>query len=361
MPTEPPPSRPPVPAGLDVAVGWTWRLLVLAAGVGVLGLLVQRLALVVGAFLAGVLLTALLQPAAAGLTRRGLPHALSATLVFLGFLTALGLGLYVLGGALVEQLQGLAERLSGGVADLQDLVVDSGLPITPADVEVLAGRFTDALADGDAAGGALTLAGLVGDLLSGLLLALFVLLVLLLDGSRVWRWTVTRLPRSGQARTDEAGHAAWHTFVGYLRGISLVAAVDASLIALALLLLDVPFVLPLAGLTFLAAFVPYVGASVAGSVAAAVALVDGGVVTALAVVAAVLVVQTVDGYVLEPLVVGKAVDLHPLAVVLAISVGGVLAGVGGAVVAVPLTAGLNTFAVHLARSAPDQPLAARTG
>lgn len=349
-----PPPDPRIPPGVDAAVAWTWRLLVLAAGVLALGLVVQRLVLVVASFVAGLLLTALLQPASAALHRRGVPHALAAGGTWLGFVLLVGAGLYALGGALADQLTGLADRLSGGVEDLRALVQDSGLPLRPEDVDALVDRLGETAQSGGAATGALSAAGVVADVLSGALLALFVLLVLLLDGARVWRWTVTRLPAAGQARTDEAAHAAWHTFVGYLRGISLVALVDASLIALALLLLDVPFILPLAALTFVAAFVPYVGASVAGSVAAAVALVDGGAVKALLVVAAVLVVQTVDGYVLEPLVVGKAVDLHPLAVVLAIAVGGVLGGVGGAVVAVPLTAGLNTFAVHLARSAPDR-------
>jgi putative heme transporter len=192
--------------------------------------------------------------------------------------------------------------------------------------------------------------------LSGAVLALFIALVLLLDGRAVWRWVLRLFPRPARAPVDEAGEVAWRSLTSYVRGIAVVALTDATLVAVALLLIGVPSVAPLAALTFLGAFLPYVGAAAAGLTAVAVALVAEGTTAALLTLGAVLLVQTLDGYVLEPLVLGKAVRLHPLAVVLVITLGGLLAGIGGAVVAVPLAGALNAAVVHLAqRTEPAGP------
>ncbi|CAA9320206.1 MAG: hypothetical protein AVDCRST_MAG07-1149 [uncultured Frankineae bacterium] len=180
-----------------------------------------------------------------------------------------------------------------------------------------------------------------------MVLALFILLVLLLDGRTVWEWVLRVLPRPARQPADGAGTQAWHAVTGYMRGIVVVALVDSTLIALALLLIGVPAVAPLAALTFVGAFLPYAGATTAGLAAVAVALVAKGPVAGLLVLGAVVLVQMIDGYVLEPLVLGKAVRLHPLAVVVVITLGGLLGGIGGAVVAVPLTGAINAATVHL--------------
>jgi predicted PurR-regulated permease PerM len=164
---------------------------------------------------------------------------------------------------------------------------------------------------------------------------------------------VRLLPAAARRPVDEAGGQAWQTLVAYARGIVVVALCDAILVAIVLAVLDVPLVLALAALTFFGAFVPVIGAALAGTAAVLVALVDEGVTVAVLVAVAVLVVQWIDGDVLQPIVVGRAVDLHPLAIGLAVTVGALLAGITGAVVAVPLMASVNAAVVHLSRHGQD--------
>lgn len=344
------PDRPSsVPSSVDVAVAWTWRLAVLLGGVVLVGLVLGRVLFLTASFTAGLLLTALLQPLSGQAQRRGLPRRLAAVGVLVAFLLLVGVGLTTLGGVVAAQVGDLGAALSDGRDRLLDALRSAGL--SQGQLDRLREQAGGALSSGGGgvATGALSAAATLLDVLSGAGLALFVALVLLLDGRTVWEWVLRLLPRSAQQPADEAGRRAWESVTSYVRGIAVVALVDASLIAVALLLLGVPAVAPLAALTFVGAFLPYVGAALAGLAAVAVALVDGGAVLALATLGAVLAVQTVDGYLLEPLVLGKAVRLHPLAVVVVITLGGLLAGVGGAVVAVPLAAAVNEAVVHLVR------------
>jgi predicted PurR-regulated permease PerM len=186
--------------------------------------------------------------------------------------------------------------------------------------------------------------------LTGIFLVLFSMFFFLRDGGRIWRFLVRLLPTAAQTSVADAGRASWGTLVAYVRATVLVAFIDALGIGLALVLLHVPLAFPLAALVFLGAFVPIVGATLSGAVAVLIALVDenGGLVKALLVLAAVVAVQQLEGHVLQPLIMGRAVAIHPLAVIVAIAAGVVLAGVVGAVVAVPLIAVVNTGVRRLA-------------
>jgi putative heme transporter len=192
------------------------------------------------------------------------------------------------------------------------------------------------------------------EVLAGIALAIVTLFFLLRDGPTIWAWCRRLFPPQARTDVERIGERAWTTIGGYLQGVSIVAAVDAVLIGLALWLLGVPLVLPLALLTFVGGFFPIVGAFTAGFAAAMVALVTNGLTTALLVIAATIVVQQLEGNVLQPLVVGGAVELHPLAVILAVAAGGILWGIAGAFLAVPLAAVVNQGATHLANrdSAP---------
>ncbi len=335
-----------VPRDVEVAVAWVWRLVVLAGGVLLLGLALSRVLLLTASFTAALLLTALLQPLAARLPASGRGRRVAVAGVFVAFLAVVALVLATLGGLVARQLPDLAGGLSQAIDRLLPALRSAGLP-----VDQLREQATGALPRlaGGVVSGAFTAVAVALDLLSGAVLALFILLVLLLDGATVWDWVVRVLPHRAQQPVDEAGHQAWRALTGYMRGIVLVALTDATLVAVALLLIGVPAVAPLAVLTFFGAFLPYAGAAIAGLVAITVAVTAHGPVAGLLVLGAVLLVQMIDGYVLEPLVLGTAVRLHPLAVVLVITLGGLLAGIGGAVVAVPLAGSLNAAVVHLAR------------
>lgn len=340
METEGPSYRPEgVPPSLQTAAAWSWRLLLVGLALLVVVEVAARLALAVWSLSAAVLLAAGLQPLSAVLVRRGLPRALAALLVLVGLLGALGAIGWLIGDAVTTELPDLRAALADGLDRVRDWVVNGPLPIGDR-------QFSDGTDEairwlqqtGGGSGGVVGAASAATRLLSGVLLTLFTLFFLLHDGRHIANGVLRTLPR--QARTPARGAAerAWHALVGYARGIFVVALCDATLIALLLLLLGLPLVLPLAALTFVGAFVPVAGAAVAGTASVLIALVDAGPTKAALVLAGVLVIQWTDSHLLQPLVVGRAVDLHPLAVVLAVTVGSLLAGIGGAVVAVPLLA-----------------------
>ncbi len=314
------------------------RLLLLVAATVVLayGLVVLRL--VVLPLVLGAAVAALLVSSVDRISRGRVPRALAALVVTLGS-TLLVLGLVGLVAAGVSgQAAELGESLDGGLARLRDYLGDLG--IDEAQLASLQESARRSLADNQQVltSGVVSGATLLAELLAGFLLYVVVLFFLLRDGRGMWQWFLARQHRSHVAAVDAAGRAALSTLAAYLRGTALIALADALLIGLALLLLGVPLVLPLALLVFLGAFIPVVGSAVAGGVAVLVALVTEGPTTAALVLAAVVVVQQLEGDVLAPIVFGRALSLHPLAVVVALTGGAVLGGVLGAAVSVPLVA-----------------------
>jgi predicted PurR-regulated permease PerM len=203
--------------------------------------------------------------------------------------------------------------------------------------------------------GALSTATTVGHVVAGFFLALFTLFFYLRDGGQIWSFLCRLLPRPARIPTARAGHYSWHTLVSYVRATVLVAFVDAVGIGIGLAILQVPLALPLAALVFLGAFIPVIGATLTGAVAVLVALVTQGPISALIVLGVVIAVQQLEGHVLQPLIMGRAVALHPLAVILAITTGVVTAGIIGGLVAVPLLAVLNTAVRYLFDHPEGQP------
>src|SRR4029453_6239280 len=196
------------------------------------------------------------------------------------------------------------------------------------------------------------------EIITGTLLVLFATFFFLRDGRLIWRFLVRLFPVNARWSLSDAGTASWATLGAYVRATVLVAFIDAVGIGLALVILQVPFPFPLAALVFLGAFVPIVGASISGAVAVLVALVDRGWIIALILLGAVIFVQQLEGHVLQPLIMGRAVAIHPLVVIIGLASGVVLAGIIGALVAVPLIAVLNTGIRRLARRRPEVPPAA---
>ncbi|MFF1379584.1 AI-2E family transporter [Streptomyces sp. NPDC058308] len=338
-----------VPWGMRVAAEAGWRLLVLAGTLWVLMKVISAVQLVVLAFVAALLITALLQPTVARLKKLGLPRGLAtAVTAILGFVIMGLVGWFVV-WQVMENADELSRQVQDGIEDLRKWLLNSPFHVTEDQINEIAKSLRDAVGSNTEE---LTSAGLEGvtvivEMLTGILLAMFSTLFLLYDGKRIWQWFLKLMPAQARPGIAGAGPRAWRTLTAYVRGTVIVALIDAIFIGLGIYFLGVPMAVPLAVIIFLAAFVPLVGAVVSGALAVVVALVTQGVFTAVMALAVVLAVQQIEGHILQPFILGRAVRVHPLAVILSVAAGGMVAGVGGAVVAVPLVAVTNTVVGYL--------------
>lgn len=320
--------------------GLSWRfLLIVAAGWVILWLLV-RLRLVVLPVIAALFITALLGPLAHRLRRRGVPNLAATWLVIVGMLL-LFVGVFAaIAPSVGDELDDVGASARAGFEDVLDLLADSPLELSRDDVN----RYLDQAVEQVSANRDKITAGVVSgatkavEFVTQLFLTLVLLFFFVKDGPAMFRWFEGQFPQRNRKHVRAIGERAAASISGYLRGTAVIALVDAVLIGIVLVVVGVPLVVPLAVLTFFGAFFPLIGAVAAGIVAALVALVTSGVVDALIVGAAILVIQQVEGDVLQPLVMGKAVSLHPVAILLALTAGAILAGIVGAFLAVPVAA-----------------------
>ncbi|MFF0989863.1 AI-2E family transporter [Kocuria nitroreducens] len=338
-----------VPVPVRVAAAWSWRLLTVVAAVGLFGYLLSTITVVVIPVLLAGLLAGLLFPpvkwarrhrvpagAAAGLTVLGLVGVVVGLLLLAG--RQIVLGFAQLSGSVVAGTRQLLERLEGtpfgwDVGSVDDWIDDFG-----ATVE----NNSEAILDG-----AMSFGATAGHVLTGVVILLFTLLFLLMEGERIWLFLVGLFPSPVRRAVNGAGRHGWTALVQYARAQGLVAAIDAVGIGVGAALLGVPLALPIGILVFLGSFIPIVGAVVTGAVAVLVALVANGTTNALLMLGVVLLVQQLEGNVLQPLILGKAVSLHPLAVFLTVATGAILYGIAGALFAVPVMAFLNTVVRYL--------------
>ncbi|WP_253864574.1 AI-2E family transporter [Prauserella halophila] len=320
-----------------------WRFLVIVAALYVIGEVIGYLPVVVIPLSVALLLAALLIPAVHRLTRIGLPQPVSAVIVLIG-------GLGVVGGLLTfviiqftEGLPALQQQVSQSLEQIEDWLINGPLHLQQTQIQDAINNGVQFIQENQAAvtSSALTTAGTIGTFLTGFLLTLFILIFFLTSGNQIWTFLIRGVPRNARTRVDVAGRRAFTSLINYVRATAAVAVVDAVLIGAGLWIMGVPLVVPLSTLIFLGAFVPIIGAVVTGAVAVLVALVTNGFLAALVVLAIVVGVMQVEGNVLQPLLLGRSVQLHPLAVVLAITVGLTVAGIPGALLAVPLLAVLN--------------------
>ncbi|QFR02960.1 AI-2E family transporter [Streptomyces phaeolivaceus] len=345
-----------VPWGMRVAAEAGWRLLVLAGTVWVLMRIISSVQLLVLSFTTALLVTALLQPMVARLTRYGVPRGLATALsAVLGFVVMGLIGWFVT-WQVMENIDDLSDQIQDGIDELQRWLLDSPFHVTENQINDIAKNLREAISDNT---DTITSAGLEGvtvivEALTGILLTMFSTLFLLYDGRRIWQWTLKLVPAAARPGVSDAGPRAWRTLTAYVRGTVIVALIDAIFIGLGIYFLDVPMAVPLAVFIFLFAFIPLVGAVVSGALAVVVALVTQGVFTAVMTLVVVLAVQQIEGHILQPFILGRAVRVHPLAVVLAVAAGGMIAGIGGAVVAVPLVAVTNTVVGSLRAYADER-------
>ncbi|MCX6464805.1 MAG: AI-2E family transporter [Pseudonocardiales bacterium] len=344
-----------VPTALRVAAAIGWRLLVVAGAVAVVALVAVRLAGVVVPLAVALLLSALLTPAVRALHDRGTPRGLAVAVVMLG---GLGLLVGVLTFVVMTLAQGVPElgsQLSASIGAVVTWLTDGPLHLG---ADQLRAMQDSALATLEAQRGAITDGAIaatasLGALVAEILLAVFALVFFLQGGAEIWQFLLRAVPSAVRTRADVAGRRSLAALAGYVRAAAVVAVVDAVAIGIALGVLGIPLAVPLAALVFLGAFVPIVGAVVAGSLAVLIALVSAGPVPALVLLAVIIAVMQLEGHVLQPLLLGRAVRLHPLAVAVAIAAGLLLAGIVGALLAVPLLAVVNS-AVRSLRSPADE-------
>jgi predicted PurR-regulated permease PerM len=352
-PQPPPParrSRFEVPPALVVASDATWRSVVVVLGALALIWVVLELSVVtIPAFIA-LLATAVLQPPVLFLSRRNWP-ALAATWAVLAAAVAIVAGLVaLLVPSFMDQGEELASQLDEGIAEVENWLATGPLSIENPDllgaIDTLRERLLDT--NPGAVIGGVTVAA---EILAGALLALVMTFFFIKDGPKIVAWANGHLPPERRPGAGRAALAAWRSLSAYIRGTVVIGIVNGTVIGIGLAVLGVPLALPLGIITGLSAFFPLVGAVVAGALAALVALVSGGVVDALIVVALTVVVQQVEGDVLSPIVMGKALKLHPLVILVVLTVGAVTAGLLGAFLAVPLT-GVVVSAVAAVRNDP---------
>jgi predicted PurR-regulated permease PerM len=333
-----------VPWTLQVSAALSWRLLVVVAALYVIGTVVGYLAAVVVPVAIALLLAALLAPAVNHLVRRKVPRGLATVLVLIG-------GLVVLGGVLtfviitfINGLPALLVQLSASVDTIGTWLTTGPLHLSDIQLRGVLDRLVATLNANQAGitSGALTTAATVGETLTQMLLVLFTLIFLLHDGAGIWQFLIQAAPSRVRSRVDVAGRRSLAALVSYVRATAAVAVVDAVGIGIGLAILGVPLAVPLAALVFISAFIPVIGAVLAGVVAVLIAMVAKGLVSALILLGIVIAVMQLESHVLQPLLLGRAVKLHPLAVVLAIATGLLTAGIAGALLAVPLLAVLNS-------------------
>ena len=343
-----------VPGWLQSGAAWSWRLLVLALAIYLITRVLGVLYIVVVPCIAALLLTALLQPLADRLRRAGLPR-LAATWATLLIAAAVlgGLGMLVATRVsadyptLVAEARHTTTQVESWLSGPPFHVKNSNVQKFLNDIPGYLSKHKSLVEGTVVTGGKIA-----AEFFGGLVLTLFVTFFLIKDGERIWTWLLGALRAESAERVNRAGHAAWLAVVYYMRGTVAVAAIHAIVIGLVLWIMGVPLALPLAVLVFLAAFVPLVGLLVAGALAIVVTLATKGWVDAVILLGILIVEDQLEAHLLQPQVVGRVIRLHPLAVILSLAAGGVLAGIAGAVVAVPIVAVITRAVPELRRRDP---------
>jgi predicted PurR-regulated permease PerM len=346
-----------LPSGVRTAGAWALRIILFAAAAYVLLEILALLRVVVIPVVVALLLAALFEPVAASLRKRGMSRSLSAVLVLVAGLAIVFGGLGLIVQTFISQLDDLSTQVREGIDEVQTWLSRGPLHVSQTQLNDAIERMQSSVTSNQGAltSGALNTATTLGEVVAGFFLVLFTLFFFLRDGGQIWTFLCRMLPYGARVPTARAGHYSWHTLVSYVRATVLVAFVDAVGIGIGLAVMRIPLALPLAALVFLGAFIPVIGATLSGTVAILVALVTQGPVSALIVLAIVIAVQQLEGHVLQPLIMGRAVALHPLAVILAITTGVVTAGIVGGLVAVPLLAVLNTAIRYLVSHPTGEP------
>lgn len=347
--------RARVPRALDTAAAYSWRLLVTVAAATIVIYVLVVLRLVVIPMFVALLIATLLVPLAERLRGRGVPSLLATWVVFAGAIGAFAALVVLLAPEVADQLDEVGQEVRTGAEDVVTWLVDGPLNLSRADVDRYLDQLSGQLQEQRSAliSGAFRGAYVLVEVIAGLLLTLVLTFFFVKDGDRISKAMAGFFPRERRTDIRALGRRAWGALGAYMRGTALVGVVDAVAIGLALLILGVPLLIPLVIITFFGAFFPLIGAVVAGIIATLVTLVTKGFVAALIVAGVTVAVQQLEGDVLQPIVLGRAVKLHPVVILLSITGGAIVAGVAGAFLAVPLAA-VTSATVSYVRDGDDE-------
>ena len=344
-----------VPPGLRMAGAYSWRILLVAGVIAAFIFLIIQLRDIVVPFMIAVLVAALLVPLVQWLIRHRWPKPLAVAVAMLGTMAIVTGLIFVVVAEVRSGYPDLQRRSVAAYGDFKQYLAGPPFEIDDAQLNGFIGQAVTAIQRDSQVllSGALSLGSTAGHVLAGLLLVIFATLFILIDGRRIWAWLVRLFPRAARPAVNGSGHAGWLTLTTFVKVQIFVAAVDATGIGLGAWILGLvfggfPLVIPIAIAVFLGSFIPVVGALLTGTIAVFVALVYLGPLPAVLMLGIVLLVQQVEGHILQPLVMGSAVKVHPLAVVFAVAAGSFLAGIPGALFAVPVIATLNVMVKYIA-------------
>ncbi len=348
--TEVTPVVASIPRSVQLSAAWAWRVLLIMAATAVAVWAISVLKTIVVPVAIAILLAVLLAPVARFLREQArFPRGLAAGVSLIGLLGLVGGLLTVAGNSVVKGFGELGDQAAQGIDEITDWLAEGPLHISGDQLDSYLDQLGTSISENSdgVVSGALSVTTTLGHVAAGALIALFCTFFFLLDGTAIWRWSLGLLPLRARARTHQAARRGLVTLGAYTRTQILVAFVDAVGIGAGAAILGVPLALPLGILVFIGSFVPIVGAVLTGSIAVLVALVAQGPGAAIIMLVIVLAVQQIEGHVLQPLIMGHAVSLHPVAVLLAVATGSFVAGIVGALLAVPVVAVVNTVVLYL--------------
>jgi predicted PurR-regulated permease PerM len=342
-------SRAQVPWAVDLAAAWSWRLLVIA-GAGYIVLWVLGLfAVIFLPIVVALFITALAVPLVDLLTRAGMHRRLVSLVTVVGGLATVVLLLTFVGTQVSAGFSDLSEQVVTGLEEIRTWLRDGPLNASESQInDYIQAAQNLVTSNKDVVSRVSEVGTTIGHIVAGFFIVLFASYFFLADGSRIWAWVVRLFPRAARVKADASGRVAWRSLTQFVRATVLVALVDAVGIMLVAVILKVPFAAAIGVLVFLFSFIPMIGALISGAVAVLVALVAHGWVVALIMLGGVIAVQQLEAHVLQPFLLGRFVSVHPLGVIIAIGMGVLVAGIAGALIAVPLAAALNAVATYLA-------------
>ena len=339
-----------VPWGVDVAAAWAWRFVVICAATLIVLYLIKFFVVIVLPLVIAVFFAALVSPVVRLLERARIRRGVAALIVELAGLAVLGVALTFIGQQIVTGVTDLSDQVVKGLGEIRHWLRTGPLHASNSQINDFIQKAQHLLTvrAQDLPNQVTEITSAVGHIVAGIFIVLFATYFFLADGALIWAWIVRLFPRAARRHTDSSGRVAWRSLVQFVRATVLVAGTDAIGIAVIAAVLGLPLVGTIGLLVFIGAFVPMIGATVSGTVAVLVALVAKGPVVAAIMLGGVVLVQQIEAHVLQPFLMGRFVSVHPLGVIVAVAAGVLVAGIPGALVAVPLAASLNAVVQHLA-------------
>jgi putative heme transporter len=342
--------------GIRVAAAWSWRLLIIGLAIYVLARLFVRVELVAFSFVIALFLTAVLHPLERLLSRLPGPRSLAPALAMLVGLAALAGIAYFVTWQITTNSSQIGDQINNFVDKSRDWLRNGPLNLKSSDLDKIADNIKSAVQahQSEIISGAIETVRTVVEALGALLLILLSTFFLLRDGEHIWGWTLRLFPAAAQERMDVAGRAGWRSVGGYIRGQVLIALFHGISVMILLFILNVPLAAALGVLIFLGSFIPLIGLTVTGALCVAVAGLEHGLTAAIVVGVAIIVLVQLEAHFLQPVILSRSVEVHPLAIALSVITGTILAGIVGALLAVPFVAFLNST-THALRATPALP------